>query len=213
MKRRHVFAVLVALLLLGGAWQAGAEVRLDFDIPIILGARLNVSDLTGTSTIDLDLSNLHIPLPYLELSYQFGEGWLRGGVGVRSYTVIVEFVGVAGGLPGARTDRPPGPSGRARRVRVLLPRGGEQPHHQRLHVEDAHPGLPGLVRNCPVVPRRGRRRSGSPRWATSTTPAGCSTSTRGSCWSSSKDGVHGRPSSLRRAKSRPDHSASMAHTL
>ena len=93
MKRRHVFAVLVALLLLGGAWQAGAEVRLDFDIPVILGARVNVSDLTGTSTVDLDLSNLHIPLPYLELSYQFGEGWLRGGVGVRSYTVIIEFVG------------------------------------------------------------------------------------------------------------------------
>jgi len=93
MKRRLVLAVLAAALLLGAVSQAGAEVRLDFDIPIILAARLNVSDLTGTSTIDLDLSNLHIPLPYLELSYQFGDGWLRGGVGVRSYTVIVEFVG------------------------------------------------------------------------------------------------------------------------
>ena len=49
MKRRHVFAVFVAALLLGGASQAGAEVRLDFDIPIILGARINVADLTGTS--------------------------------------------------------------------------------------------------------------------------------------------------------------------
>jgi hypothetical protein len=93
MKRRHILGVLAAVLLLGGAWQAAAQVRLDFDIPVILGARLNVSDLTGTSTVDLDLSNLHIPLPYLELAYQFGDGWLRGGVGVRSYTVLVEFVG------------------------------------------------------------------------------------------------------------------------
>ena len=93
MKRRYVFTVLVAVLLLGGVWQAAAQVRLDFDIPVILGARVNVSDLTGTSTVDLDLSGLHIPLPYVELAYQFGDGWLRGGVGLRSYTVLVEFVG------------------------------------------------------------------------------------------------------------------------
>ena len=93
MKRRLVLAVLAAALLLGAVSQAGAEVRLDFDIPIIMAAGVNISDLTGTSSYSYDLSGVHIPLPYVELAYQFGGAPFRGGVGIRSYTLLIEFMG------------------------------------------------------------------------------------------------------------------------
>lgn len=93
MKRRLVLVVCVAALLLGAVSPVGAEVRLDFDIPIILAAGLNISNLTGSSSYSYDLSGLHIPLPYVELAYQFGDAPLRGGFGLRSYTLLVEFLG------------------------------------------------------------------------------------------------------------------------
>jgi hypothetical protein len=95
-----------AALLLGATSQASAEVRLDFDIPVIVAAGVNISDLTGSSSgVSLDLSGLHIPLPYVELAYQFGEGSLRGGFGLRSYTVLIEFIGWPMGYVELELDR------------------------------------------------------------------------------------------------------------
>ena len=93
MKRRLVLAFCVTALLLGAVSPAGAEVRLDFDVPIIVAAGINVADLTGSTSYSYDLSSLHIPLPYVELAYQFGDEGLRGGFGLRSYTLLVEFAG------------------------------------------------------------------------------------------------------------------------
>jgi hypothetical protein len=93
MKRQLVFAVVAAAFLLGAVPDARAEVRLDFDIPVILAAGVTLSDVTGSSSVSVDLSHLHIPLPYVELAYQFGDGALRGGFGVRTYTVLIQFVG------------------------------------------------------------------------------------------------------------------------
>ena len=105
MKRRFVMAVLVAALLLGGVSQAGAQVRLDVDIPILIAAGVNLSDLTGTTSYSLDLSSYHIPLPYLELAYQFGDESLHGGFGLRSYTLLVEFAGWPMGYVELEMDR------------------------------------------------------------------------------------------------------------
>jgi hypothetical protein len=93
MKRKLVIVVLAAALLFGAVSQAGAEVRLDFDIPVLLAAGLNISSLTGNASFNVDISGLHIPLPYIELAYQFGGGFLRGGFGLRTYTALVQFVG------------------------------------------------------------------------------------------------------------------------
>jgi hypothetical protein len=93
MKRQLVLVVLVAALLLGAVSGARADVRLDFDIPVILAAGVNLSDVTGSTSYNVDLSGLHIPLPYVELAYQFGDDFLRGGFGLRTYTLLVEFFG------------------------------------------------------------------------------------------------------------------------
>jgi hypothetical protein len=93
MKRNLVLLVLVAALVMGVAGAATADVRLDFDIPVLLSAGLNVSAVTGNSSLNFDLSNLHIPLPFVSVAYQFGDSFLRGGVGVRSLIALVEFFG------------------------------------------------------------------------------------------------------------------------
>jgi hypothetical protein len=105
MKRKLVLMVLVATLFLGATAAARADVRLDFDVPVLLSAGLNVSDLTGSSAISFDLSNFHIPLPYAMLAYQFGDSFLRGGIGVRAYTVLIEFVGWPMGYVEVELDR------------------------------------------------------------------------------------------------------------
>jgi hypothetical protein len=105
MKRKLVLLVLAAALFLGATGTALADIRLDFDIPVLLAAGANVSDLTNSSTVDFSLSNLHIPLPYVELAYQFGGDTLRGGVGVRSYTLLVEFLGWPMGYVELELDR------------------------------------------------------------------------------------------------------------
>ena len=95
MRRKIILVILAAVLLLGAAGSAAAEIRLDFDIPWLLAVGLNTSDITGSSNYNYDLSSLHIPLPYVELAYQFGEqnAFLRGGLGIRTYTVLIEFFG------------------------------------------------------------------------------------------------------------------------
>ncbi len=105
MKRKLVLVVLVAALLLGFTVTASADVRLDFDVPVILSAGLNVETLTGNSSVKLDLSSLHIPLPYVMLAYQFGDAFLHGGVGIRTYTVLVEFFGWPIGYVEVELDR------------------------------------------------------------------------------------------------------------
>lgn len=105
MKRTLVLMVLVAALILGSVASVSADVRLDFDVPWIVAAGLNVADVTGSSTVNVNLTNLHIPLPCVELAYQFGDGFLRGGIGVRAYTVLVEFVGWPMGYVEVALDR------------------------------------------------------------------------------------------------------------
>ena len=103
--KRCTLIVLAAALFLGAVSHAGSEGRLDFDIPILIAAGINVSDLTNNSSVDVDLSSYHLPLPYVELAYQFGTDELRGGVGLRSYTLLVEFAGWPMGYVEAEFDR------------------------------------------------------------------------------------------------------------
>ena len=93
MKRKLVLVVLVAALLLGTPLTASADVRLDFDVPWLIAAGLNLSNFFGSGSVSVDLSSLHIPLPYAMLAYQFGDSFLRGGIGIRTYPLIIEFVG------------------------------------------------------------------------------------------------------------------------
>ncbi|HTO23131.1 MAG TPA: hypothetical protein VMF68_00785 [Spirochaetia bacterium] len=93
MKRTIVIAALVTALFAGTVGTAAAEVRLDFDIPVLLAAGVTLSDITGSGSYSADISNLHIPLPFVDLAWQFGGGTLRGGVGIRSLIALVEFFG------------------------------------------------------------------------------------------------------------------------
>lgn len=95
MKRKIVVAVLAAVLLMGTVGTAAAEIRLDFDIPWLLMVGLNTSDITGSTSNSVDLSSFHFPLPYVELAYQFGgeKEFLRGGFGIRTYTLLIQFAG------------------------------------------------------------------------------------------------------------------------
>jgi len=93
MKRKLTLIVVAAVLILGAAQNAAADIRLDFDIPWLLALGLNTADITGDTSGSIDLSSYHIPLPYVEFAYQFGDGALRGGVGIRTYTILVEFAG------------------------------------------------------------------------------------------------------------------------
>ncbi len=94
MKRKLVLVVLVVSLFLGATITASADVRLDFDVPWILAAGLDLQNFMGSSSsVNVDLTNLHIPLPYVMLAYQFGDSFIRGGIGIRTYTVLVEFFG------------------------------------------------------------------------------------------------------------------------
>ena len=105
MKRNFVLLVLIAVLFSGAVGTATADVRLDFDVPVLLAAGLNVSSVTDNSTLDFDLSNLHIPLPFVSLAYQFGDSFLRGGIGVRSLIALVEFFGWPMGYVEVEMDR------------------------------------------------------------------------------------------------------------
>ncbi|HTO24066.1 MAG TPA: hypothetical protein VMQ10_16445, partial [Spirochaetia bacterium] len=61
MKRTIVIAALVTALFAGTVGTAAAEVRLDFDIPVLLAAGVTLSDITGSGSYSADISNLHIP--------------------------------------------------------------------------------------------------------------------------------------------------------
>lgn len=87
MKRRRVIFV-VAVLLCAGAVGASAQLRLDVDIawPVFAGIKLGDLGVPGGRTIDQYL----ILLPEIEATYQFGEGPVRFGAGVKAVTFIVE---------------------------------------------------------------------------------------------------------------------------
>ena len=91
--RKKILVAAVAVLLLLGAFNASAQVRLDVDIPWVLTAGANLGLFTGDSsgTPTLDLSQFHLILPHIDLAYQFGNGFFTGGVGLRNYTVLIEF--------------------------------------------------------------------------------------------------------------------------
>jgi hypothetical protein len=91
MKKKVLLAVMVVALLLGVALGSSAQVRLDIDLnwPIVGGIALDPA-VFGSSGGNLDLSQYHLLLPDLRLYYQFGDGVLRGGLGLRIYTVIIE---------------------------------------------------------------------------------------------------------------------------
>ena len=93
MQKRTVLALIVGALLVFSAVNATAQVRLDVDVPWIITAGLNLSDVTGSASDSFDLSSFHLILPYIDLAYQFGNGIITGGVGIRAYTLLVEFMG------------------------------------------------------------------------------------------------------------------------
>ncbi len=94
MRKTRALLLAIIVLLTVGSMSAVAQVRLDVDVPWLIAAGATLGALTGDPSLNsVDLSQYHIPLPYLELAYQFGDGMFVGGVGLRTYTLIVEFMG------------------------------------------------------------------------------------------------------------------------
>lgn len=91
MSKRSVVILLAAALFLGGAFAASAQLRLDGNIswPFLMGIELE--DIGGTSTTEI--SKFAFLFPDVELSWQFGGPVLKGGVGLRAFTLIIESFG------------------------------------------------------------------------------------------------------------------------
>ena len=88
MKRRHIVAVVAAVLLCAEAVGAGAQFRLDFAVsmPVFQGINLRDLGVSGGATI----SQYLFLLPAIEATYQFGEGPVRFGAGAKAVTFIIE---------------------------------------------------------------------------------------------------------------------------
>jgi hypothetical protein len=95
MSRNRVLILVLAVFFALSTVNAGAQVRLDANVPWLLMAGFTLEALTGDpETASVDLSQWHIPLPHLALTYQFGgDFFIKGGVGLRIYPLIVEFAG------------------------------------------------------------------------------------------------------------------------
>jgi len=93
MKNKGLVVLVASLLLVGGAVGANAQVRLDANIqwPFYLG--INLENLTGGVQGTTEISKYAFLLPELEASYQFGGANLRGGIGLKAYTLIIESFG------------------------------------------------------------------------------------------------------------------------
>jgi hypothetical protein len=91
MRKRSVVVLLAVVLLLGGALTASAQLRLDGNIswPFLLG--ISLEDYGGTSTTEI--SQFLFLFPDVQISYQFGGDVLKGGVGLRAFTFILESFG------------------------------------------------------------------------------------------------------------------------
>jgi hypothetical protein len=95
MKKKGLVVLLAVLLLCVSAAGAGAELRMDFNIPWLLAGGLQLAAIPGASGLgtSADISNYHFIIPDFELSWQFGGAPLRGGVGVRAYSLLIETLG------------------------------------------------------------------------------------------------------------------------
>jgi len=94
MSRKKILILVLAVFFALGTMNAGAQVRLDVNVPWIMVGGLTINAFTGDSeTYSGNIADLHIPLPHLALAYQFGDGFIKGGIGLRTYTILVEFLG------------------------------------------------------------------------------------------------------------------------
>ena len=87
MKKKALIALVVFLLLCASALNLGAQLRLDMNInvPLYFGAYASGYQSGG-------FNSYFIPFPEAQLAYQFGEGTIHGGVGVRTFTFIIENI-------------------------------------------------------------------------------------------------------------------------
>lgn len=93
MKKKALIALVVVLLLCAGALNVSAQVRLEGNLswPVLGGIKLD-SSIYGSSGSSVDLSQYHLLLPDFRIYYQFGDGILRGGIGARVYSLIIESI-------------------------------------------------------------------------------------------------------------------------
>ncbi len=82
-----ILFIVVALLALGTV-TAGAQLRLEANLnwPLLIG--LNNSSILGTGG-SIDFSQYHLIVPDFRAYYQFGDDFIRGGIGVRVPTFII----------------------------------------------------------------------------------------------------------------------------
>jgi len=88
MERKRALAVSAALLILLSAMSAGAQARLEvnLDWPLVIGWT-SESTYLGNDTVDV--SQFRLLVPDFRAYYQFGDGLLTGGIGVRVPTLII----------------------------------------------------------------------------------------------------------------------------
>ncbi len=89
MKKGIILSAAVLLILLSTV-SAGAQARLEVNVnwPITIGINSSNSLFNGAN---VDLSQYHFLLPDFRAYYQFGgDGLLRGGIGIRAYSVIIQ---------------------------------------------------------------------------------------------------------------------------
>jgi hypothetical protein len=81
-------AVFVALLILLSALSAGAQVRLEGNLawPLTIGINSSSTLFGGTS---VNLSQYYFLVPDFRVYYQFGDGLLDGGIGLRVPTLFL----------------------------------------------------------------------------------------------------------------------------
>jgi hypothetical protein len=85
--KKTVFVLVAVMVLLVSAVSASAELRLDLDvnIPVWFGYSVNGA---GAGT----WNQYFIPFPDARIAWQFGEGLIDGGVGIRAFTFIIENI-------------------------------------------------------------------------------------------------------------------------
>jgi len=83
--KRAVILVVVVVALLCGAVSASAQFRVDLDVnlPVYFGYSVSGSAAGAWN-------QYFIPVPDLRASWQFGNGFIDGGIGVRWFTFIIE---------------------------------------------------------------------------------------------------------------------------
>ncbi len=85
--KRTVIVLVAAIVLLGTAVSAPAELRLDLDVNIPIYFGYSVGGYASGAW-----NQYFIPFPDARLAWQFGNGLIDGGVGVRMFTFIIENI-------------------------------------------------------------------------------------------------------------------------